>query len=77
MVVAVVGEGDAHAGPDGHLLTREGQGLDQGVEHPLGHRSRPVGGVERVDQDGELVAAQPGDGVGAPAAGTGSGRPRR
>ena len=44
-------------------------GSTRASSDPLGHRPGTVGGVEGVDQDGELVATQAGDGVRAPESG--------
>jgi hypothetical protein len=55
-------EGDADAGADGDLPADQGERRAQGGQDPLGEHPRRLE-IRVLGQDGELVAAQPADGV--------------
>ena len=56
--VARVHQGDADAGRGVELLAGDAHRLGQRGDDPFGHRHRVVDGVDEVEHDGELVAAQ-------------------
>ena len=65
-VLAVLGrQGDAHAGRDRLGARPEPEGTAEAGPQPLGDLRRPVG-VGTGQEDGELVAADPGHHVVAP-----------
>ena len=63
------GGGDADAGGDEHLVAAQHEGLRHGAGEPLDQGLLFLGSGGILDQDGELVAAEPGDGVGGTGAG--------
>ncbi len=63
------GGGDADAGGDEHLVAAQHEGLRHGTGEPLDEGLLFLGSGGILDQDGELVAAQPGHGVGGAGAG--------
>jgi hypothetical protein len=67
--VAQVAEGDAHAGARHDLGAVDRQRLAQHVQHALRQAQPDFGVVQRLQQDGELVAAQPRHQVDGPHAG--------
>ena len=61
--------GDADADPDHHVMAADHEGRRQVADQALGQRRRPRQCVVVVDEDPELVAAQPGGQVVLPQAG--------
>jgi hypothetical protein len=56
-------EGDAGAGGDVELAPVEMEGLPQHLAQLAGHDHRVLGVADRLQQHGELVSPQPGQGV--------------
>ena len=61
--VAVGVHGHAHAGPDPDAARLEREGLVEAAEQPVGQCGRVVVARHAREEDGELVPAEPADGV--------------
>src|SRR5208282_2332458 len=59
----LVGESDADTGADGDLPPRKWQRADESIKDALRHPPCLVGSIELVKKNGELITAEPSDGV--------------